>query len=93
MTADDVRALLQAKVDAVGTVKGWADANSVSPTFVGDVLKGYKQPSDAVLKPLGLRRVVTYEREEASSVVASDPTSGVDAGGGRNSPSTVPLGA
>lgn len=92
MTAEEVRAMLQAKVDAVGTVKAWAEANKVSPTFVWDVLKGYKQPSGAVLKPLGLRRAVSYEIAKKPAVAAADPTSGNDVGAGASLPAPAPRG-
>lgn len=61
MTIDDVRALLLVKCREAGSQKAWATANGVSATYVNDVLQGHREPGDAILTALGLRRIVTYE--------------------------------
>ncbi len=33
----------------------------ISPAFLCDVLRGYREPSVRILKPLGLQRVVIYK--------------------------------
>jgi hypothetical protein len=43
-----------------GNYSAWASRNGVSASFVCDVLKGRREPSEAILTPLGLRRVVGY---------------------------------
>lgn len=62
MTEDDVRRLLGDAVREAGSAKAWADQNNVSAVYVGDVLNRGKAPGEAILKALGLERVVTYRR-------------------------------
>jgi hypothetical protein len=61
MEQDEVVSALRAACENAGGQKAWASANGVSYQFVGDVLHGRRQPSDAVLRPLGLVRTVSYE--------------------------------
>jgi hypothetical protein len=58
MTTDDVRQLLRDKVTEAGTAVEWARGANVSPAYVGDVLKGSKEPGRAILSALGLERVM-----------------------------------
>lgn len=46
---------------AVPTQGAWASANKVMPSYVSDVINGRRDPSPAILKALGLKRVVTFE--------------------------------
>jgi hypothetical protein len=63
MTADDVRALLRARIN--GSQASWAKANGVSPAYVSDVLSGRREPGDAILKALGLvRHPVAYRKAQ-----------------------------
>ena len=64
MIAADVRALLRQECSAAGSQQAWAAAHRVSAQYVCDVLKERREPADAILAALGLRRVVTYERAE-----------------------------
>ena len=34
----------------------------VSQSYLSDVMRRSKEPGDSILKPLGLRRVIRYER-------------------------------
>lgn len=61
MTAAEVRVLIKARCEAAGSQRKWAKSVKLSPAFVNLVLQG-QEPSDAILKPLGLKRVVSYER-------------------------------
>lgn len=54
MTADEVRALLQAACVKAGSVNAWAVKHKISRAHVGLVLKGDREPGEKILKPLGL---------------------------------------
>lgn len=58
--AEFVRERLRAECANSGSQREWARANGVSPQFVCEVLMGRKEPSPAVLEPLGLQREVYY---------------------------------
>lgn len=75
MTEDEVRKELEREIARLGSTAGWARMAGVSVTWVDKVRGGKQKPSASILKPLGLRRVVTYERECSPSAVAVDPTS------------------
>jgi hypothetical protein len=62
MTENDVRDLLSAECRKAGNQRRWADRHRLSPSYVSDVIKGARNPADAILAALGVRRVVTYER-------------------------------
>lgn len=62
MKADDVRSLLRRAIATESTAKAWADKNGVSPQYASDVLNGAREPGEAILKALGLERVVTYRK-------------------------------
>jgi len=51
-------------INKAGTQKAWAEEIGVSPQFLNDVLHGKRQPSDRMLKPLGIIRQTTYSVEE-----------------------------
>jgi len=65
MTRDDVIGLLQLSVKQAGSQRALAKKIGVTPAHVGHVLAG-KEPGPAILKHLGLRRVVTttYVKDE-----------------------------
>ncbi len=62
MTADDVRNLIRKACRMAGSQKAWAEAIGISSAFLSDVLGGGREPSPAILKPLGLERVVIYRK-------------------------------
>ena len=66
MTADDVRNKLLWECHHNGGRSAWASANGVSPQCVCDVLMGRREPGKAILRALGLERVVTYRAKEPS---------------------------
>lgn len=45
-----------------GSQVALAQEMGVSPTYLGDVIHGRKEPGKKILDALGLKRVVTYER-------------------------------
>lgn len=64
MTALEMRALLKAECEKVGGLRCWARAHEVDPGHVSRVIAGEKNPGEAVLKPLGLKMVLSYERKK-----------------------------
>lgn len=69
LTSADVRAMLDAMAKELGNPrnghggqKPLAAKLGVSDTFLSDVLNGKREPTDAILLPLGLQRVVIYRR-------------------------------
>jgi hypothetical protein len=62
MTADNVRELLRKAIANSPTAKAWAEANGVSPQYASDVINGAREPGDAILKALGLERVIVYRK-------------------------------
>lgn len=61
MTAFEVRDRLLVACRAAGSQRAWALAHGISPVYVGEVLKGVRDPGPLVLRVLGLRRRVVYE--------------------------------
>lgn len=70
LTAEQVRDMLHAMVRELGNPrnghggqKPLAEHLGVSESFLSDVLNGRREPTEAILQPLGLERVVTYRRK------------------------------
>lgn len=53
---------LRQLVEEAGSQRELAKRLGVSAPFIGDVLLGKREPAPKMLKALGLRRVVTFER-------------------------------
>jgi hypothetical protein len=64
MNADEVRALLRERVVLAGNMTKWGAGAGIKPPMVSRILLGRDDPTPSVLRALGLRRVVTYERVE-----------------------------
>ena len=63
LTPQALRDVLATKVKQAGEQRIVAQALGVSPQYLCDVLKGRREPADKLLKALGYRRVVIYEKE------------------------------
>ena len=63
MTEPEVIAELRRLIEAVGDQSAWAKQNGLSPAYVCDVLLGRRAPGKSILKAMGLKKVVRYERE------------------------------
>ena len=57
LSTAQVRARLRARMKEVGGAAAWGRLNRLSPSYVGDVMRGRREPGAAVLRPLGLRRL------------------------------------
>jgi hypothetical protein len=62
MTEEQVIALLARECEKAGSQLAWAKANKLSAPYVGDVLRGRREPGKGILVALGLEKVVTYRR-------------------------------
>ena len=62
MTADDVRAYLKRECEKAGGQAAWCREHDIAPGYAADVLSGRQEPGEAILKALGIERVVTYRR-------------------------------
>lgn len=51
-----------AKVNANGNQAAWARSHGFSPQYLSDVLKGRREPGEAILKALKVERVTTYRK-------------------------------
>jgi transcriptional regulator with XRE-family HTH domain len=64
MTKDELIEHLRKLAKEEGSQRNLAKRLGVSAPFIGDVLLGKREPAPKMLKALGLRRVVTFERLE-----------------------------
>lgn len=62
LTRECVLSLLREKITYDVNITKLAKKYGVSQPFMSDVLKGKKHPNEAMLKSVGVRRIVTYER-------------------------------
>jgi transcriptional regulator with XRE-family HTH domain len=63
LTLQDVIELIRGEAEKTGSQKELAKKLGVSAQYISDILNGRREPGDAILKPLGLHKVVTYEQE------------------------------
>lgn len=64
LTERDVRTLLRQGCKVAGGYRPFGRAHRISPAYVQLVCAGRKQtPGPKILRALGLRRVVTYEKD------------------------------
>jgi hypothetical protein len=62
-TEAEMRAIIIALIDQVGGVRSLARAWGITPSYVCDLRNGRREPSDAVCRKFGFRRVVTVTYE------------------------------
>ena len=62
MTSDGVRKAIRRACKAAGSQQEWAAQIGIKPAFLSQVLRGEREPSPAILKPLGLVKAVVYRR-------------------------------
>ncbi|MCE4224052.1 transcriptional regulator [Methylobacterium sp. C25] len=67
LTREEVIARLRRQIADRGSQQDWARAAGVSPTYLGDVLKGRRVPGDRILLALGVQRVERFVSLEAQS--------------------------
>jgi transcriptional regulator with XRE-family HTH domain len=64
MTHPELIARLQAAAKKLGSQAELARRLKVSEAYLSDVLNSRKDPGEKILQPLGLERVITYERRK-----------------------------
>jgi len=64
LTHDELIALLRRRIKEAGQQKLFAEANGISAQYVSDVLRKRREPGEAILEALGLRKAITYEVKE-----------------------------
>jgi transcriptional regulator with XRE-family HTH domain len=64
LTHDDLIALLRRRIKECGSQKLFAAVAGISEQYVSDVLRGRREPGDAILSALGLQKAIYYEQRE-----------------------------
>jgi hypothetical protein len=64
LTPPEFRAWLKTQVSQIGTQTEAAARWKISKQYLGDLLKGTREPGEAILCTLGLQKIVRYERKE-----------------------------
>jgi hypothetical protein len=65
MTTEAVRAMLKRACN--GNQAKWAVERDIAPAYVSMVIQGRQEPGDKILRALGLRRLIGYERIEEAA--------------------------
>lgn len=60
MCLDEVLALLAQRCSNAGGKAAWAQEVGVSPQYVSDVIGRRRDPGNAILRPLGIEKVISY---------------------------------
>jgi len=63
LTLPDILNLLRREAEKEGSQKELAARLGVTAQYVSDVLNERREPGESILKPLGLRKVISYEIE------------------------------
>lgn len=66
LTSAGVRKVIRRACKAEGSQKAWAAKHGISQAYLSDVLLGRREPSPAILRPLGLERATVYRKIKAS---------------------------
>ena len=61
LSANDVRKRLSEECAAAGSQAAWAREHGVSGPYVNDVINGRREPGQAILDALKIRRVTGYK--------------------------------
>jgi hypothetical protein len=64
MTKDELLVLLREACAAAESQQAWAKAHGMSASYVGDVLRGRREPGPKVCAVLGFKPVVSYEPQK-----------------------------
>jgi lambda repressor-like predicted transcriptional regulator len=65
-TDEEVREEIRAAMKVAGSLRKWAKANDLQPSYVSDVVNGVKPPGESILRAIGRRRRTIYEKAEGS---------------------------
>lgn len=65
MNNTDIREAIRRQVRIVGNQSILARSWGISPQYLSDILKGRRDPGEAVLRKLGYEKRVTYAKGES----------------------------
>lgn len=63
LSAADVRCLLKHQCEAAGSQANWAREHRISAAYLNDVLEGRRGIGPAIMRRMGLQKVVMYRRD------------------------------
>lgn len=66
MTQDELIQMLYQKVRTAGSQKKLAKLLGVTPSYLGDILHGRRDPGKLILSALKLERIVRYEKQKVN---------------------------
>lgn len=64
LTMAQVVSRIRAECKRLGSQKAYAERCKVSTAFLNDVLNGRRDPTEPVIAPLAIRRMVVYVEEK-----------------------------
>lgn len=75
-TVEEVIKMANEFIEVTGNQKQVADMVGISPSYLSDILKGKRSPSDKLLRVLGLHEVTLYRKIEPEDVPAANTPAG-----------------
>ena len=66
MTSAQVRQLLLAQSQKIGSQAALAKQLGVSAVYLSDVIRGKREPAETICAALGIERVVTYRKMKST---------------------------
>jgi hypothetical protein len=76
MRSEDVVATLQAACRKAGSQAAWARAHKIPDSIVAETIRGRRDPGPAVLRALGLRKILTYVSDPGAQTREPDNAAG-----------------
>jgi plasmid maintenance system antidote protein VapI len=64
LTRQDIVAMIQALIEKEGTQVAAAQKIGISPTHIGEIIRGTRDPGPTVLRYFGLGRETIYKKTE-----------------------------
>lgn len=68
MTKERVIAMLEQMAGELGSQKDLAQQLGIAPSYLSDVMAGKREPGDKIIRQLGLKKVVVYEKGSTTRV-------------------------
>lgn len=62
ITDKELVKILRAECKSAGSQRNWALGYKLSPAYICDVLQGRREPGYSILRAMGYRRIVGYEK-------------------------------
>jgi hypothetical protein len=61
MTRDEAMTILRNHIEKEGSMRAFADKHDFNVSFISDIMRGRREPSERILLAVGVKKVVTYE--------------------------------